>query len=226
VPFPLERHSLSLIVFQVTGPEETVQYLESSPLPNLTPSRPSGINLGRPPLARTSLSSQIADRPSPSNTPRLGNSSAAPLCRPPAKTSQLNLERPPLASTPRLSNTPGSGTSMTLNHGNDAAYLEYKRIDYSKLALRTFITGVLEPYNSYLRNFTINNVEEALCKCRTLDNQNDQKQFADYIRNNKRNNNFNQTTIPKPPTVQQQHVFSKPLFNTPPKPIPTEQTNT
>lgn len=100
---------------------------------------------------------------------------------------------------------------ITLNI-NDANYLHFKKIEYEKLALKTFQIGIIEPYRSYLSNFTLTTIEECLNKCTFFDNRKQEWEYCEFLRKSNDPNN-------KP------HNFStKPHFsNQPPRTYPNTQ---
>lgn len=71
--------------------------------------------------------------------------------------------------------------NITLNT-SDTNYLTYKRLEYGKLALKTFQIGLLEPHRSFLGNFELETIEQCLEKCRLLDNRKTQWDYCEFIR--------------------------------------------
>ena len=71
--------------------------------------------------------------------------------------------------------------NVTLNTP-DVNILAFKKSEYSKLALKTFKNGILEPYRSFLSHFDLNSIEECITKCRTLDNQNKEWEYSEFLR--------------------------------------------
>ena len=67
-------------------------------------------------------------------------------------------------------------------HNNDPHYLAYKKIDYAKLALKTFQIGLLEPYRTYISNFELTTIDEYLNKCKLYDNRKQEWEYCDFIR--------------------------------------------
>lgn len=66
----------------------------------------------------------------------------------------------------------------------DPNLLNYKKLEFGKLALNTFQNGILEPYRSYLSHFSISTIEDCLNKCRLLDNKNQEWEYCEYLRRN------------------------------------------
>lgn len=64
----------------------------------------------------------------------------------------------------------------------DPNYLEFKTAEYTKLALKTFLNGLLDPYQSHLANFTITSLEEGLNKCVAYDNKKIERDYSEFIR--------------------------------------------
>ena len=131
-----------------------------------------------------------------------------------------------------------AGNSLMQNislHISDPGLLAYKKHEYSKLALKTFQNGILEPYRTYLSHFELPAIEDCLNKCRYLDNQKQEWDYCEFVRKS------NETFIPKKavdtfqkPTTNifQQPIFQRPILNTPPrqpflsaapKPFPIQQ---
>ena len=71
--------------------------------------------------------------------------------------------------------------NITLNI-QDPTYLQFKRGEYSKLLVKTFLRGLLEPYRSYLGNFELSSLEECLNKCKTLDNRKQEWEYSEFLR--------------------------------------------
>jgi len=70
---------------------------------------------------------------------------------------------------------------LTLNIA-DPVFLEYKKQDMERLALKTFQIGLLEPHRSYLSNFSLNNIEDCINKCQFHDNRKQEWEFSEFIR--------------------------------------------
>lgn len=71
--------------------------------------------------------------------------------------------------------------NLTINYP-DPNYQLYKKTDYANTALKAFKNGLLEPYRTYLSHFTLNNLEDCLNKCKSLENQNQEFQYCDSLR--------------------------------------------
>lgn len=80
-------------------------------------------------------------------------------------------------------------------HTSDANYLNFRRHDYSKLALKTFQIGLLEPYRSYLSNFDLLTIEECINKCRYYDNRKYEWEYCEFLRRNSSDNSKQNTKI-------------------------------
>lgn len=85
----------------------------------------------------------------------------------------------------------------------DAKFLEFKKIQYSHLALKTFKNGILEPYREYLSHFELNTLEQCLNKCNTLDNQKQEWDYSEFLRRTQEEN--------KRPPVTQKPYFQNSL---------------
>ena len=67
-------------------------------------------------------------------------------------------------------------------HETDQNYLAFKKIEYERLALKTFQIGLLEPHRSYLSNFELKTVEDCLNKCHFYDNRKQEWDYCEFIR--------------------------------------------
>lgn len=70
---------------------------------------------------------------------------------------------------------------ISLNE-TDTAILNFKKIEYTRLALKTFQIGLLEPYRSYISNFELKTLEECINKCRFYDNRKQEWEYSEFIR--------------------------------------------
>lgn len=96
-------------------------------------------------------------------------------------------------------------------HTEDQAYLAYKKLDYQKLALKTFTIGLLEPYRSYVSHFDIQSIEEAISKCQTLDNRKQEWDYCEFLRKSSDTTNKKHTQTFRPNTHTQNF---RPIQNT------------
>lgn len=55
---------------------------------------------------------------------------------------------------------------------------------YMQKSLKTFLVGVLEPYNSHLNHFNYATLEDAYTKCQAFDNYNQELKWANHARQN------------------------------------------
>lgn len=119
-------------------------------------------------------------------------------------------------------------------HENNAQAVEFKASFFRKQALRTFCTGINNPYCDHLSHFELNSLDEALQKCIALDNHKQQQQYMSYLKsttyprdyqkpqssrpppnNNQRNSqpqnqNQNRTYNPRPQPPNNVFDFNKP----------------
>lgn len=68
---------------------------------------------------------------------------------------------------------------VSLHETNDAI-IEFKTKFFSNHALRVFVSGIREPYSTHLFHFELENIDEALQKCISLDNHNKQRNYMMY----------------------------------------------
>lgn len=82
---------------------------------------------------------------------------------------------------------------ITLN--NNTATINFKTPYFKGIALKTFCSGINEPYCEYLSHFQINSLEEALQKCITYDNHKNQQQYMNFLKSqqNKKPSSFKQS---------------------------------
>ena len=104
--------------------------------------------------------------------------------------------------------------NITLNI-TDPGLLGYKKTEYSKLALKTFQNGILEPYRGYLSHFELTTIEECLNKCKTLDNQRQEWDYSEFIRKSQDSSKKPSHQINSTPNI------FKPLIPSFSKPSPT-----
>lgn len=89
--------------------------------------------------------------------------------------------------------------NVTLNI-QDPNYLAFKKLEYDKLALKTFQIGLLEPYRSFLGNFEFKTIEECINKCHTLENRNQEWDYCEFLRNSQNGQAFKKpSTMPSLP---------------------------
>ncbi|XP_050516263.1 asparagine-rich protein-like [Diabrotica virgifera virgifera] len=69
---------------------------------------------------------------------------------------------------------------VTLN--DNAATVNFKTPYFKNIALKTFCSGINEPYNEYLSHFEIKSIEEALQKCIAYDNHKNQQQYMSFLK--------------------------------------------
>ncbi|KAF5294016.1 hypothetical protein FQA39_LY13570 [Lamprigera yunnana] len=98
---------------------------------------------------------------------------------------------------------------------NDPNLRTYKKIEYEKLALKTFQLGILEPYRGFLIHFDLKNLEECLNKCQFFDNRKKEEQYYDYMREpikrpQTKNNQFSRFSNPS--THYQKPISYTPCF--------------
>lgn len=81
---------------------------------------------------------------------------------------------------------------------DDQGLLNYKKAAYEKLFLDTFLRGILEPHRSYLGNFELGNIDQALKKCKTFDNRAQEWEYGEFIRKTQDMQVSNAKPNPKP----------------------------
>lgn len=87
-------------------------------------------------------------------------------------------------------------------HESNQQFLEFKKLTYSQLALKTFQIGLLEPHRSYLGNFEIHTIEECLNKCQHFDNRRQEWEYCEFIRKSQENSKKVTSPPNKPFSVQ------------------------
>lgn len=109
---------------------------------------------------------------------------------------------------------------------DDPNTAQFKKTFFEQQALRTFCTGLNNPYCDHLSHFNLTSLDEALQKCIAYDNHKQQQQYMSYLKStmypkeyssnkkpnfpprNNSQNNPNQNFIPKsPPHFQNQRPF-------------------
>lgn len=70
---------------------------------------------------------------------------------------------------------------VQLHEENPNIFL-FKKSLFQRQTVQMFCSGLLEPYRSYIMNFDLNNLEEALNKCRMYDNKIKENNYTDYVR--------------------------------------------
>ncbi|KAK4875074.1 hypothetical protein RN001_011496 [Aquatica leii] len=105
---------------------------------------------------------------------------------------------------------------------NDVNVQQLKKSFYSEQALQTFLIGLNEPHNTYLMNFEIKTLEEALNKCRVYDNKLQERDYVNFVKRSQESKtpNFKPRFQPnnnsKPPffkTNNQGYFQPKPNYN-------------
>ncbi|XP_050512852.1 GATA zinc finger domain-containing protein 15-like [Diabrotica virgifera virgifera] len=76
----------------------------------------------------------------------------------------------------------------TLNDNVETA--NFKTPYFKNIALKTFCTGINEPYAEYLSHFTITSLEQALQKCIVYDNHKSQQKYMNYLKTQQNNKPF------------------------------------
>jgi len=111
--------------------------------------------------------------------------------------------------------------NVQLNSNNDI--FQFKKANYTNLAEKTFKYGLIEPYRSYLSHFNTMTLQEALNKCRELDNTQAQWEYSEFIRRvqekPKHNDPFSFKPFPFRPQPQLTQSW-KPQLPWQPKPNP------
>lgn len=69
---------------------------------------------------------------------------------------------------------------VTLN--NNVETVAFKTPYFKNMALKTFCSGINEPYCEYLSHFQITSLEEALQKCIAYDNHKNQQQYMNFLK--------------------------------------------
>lgn len=87
---------------------------------------------------------------------------------------------------------------------SDKNLAEYKIYEYNQTAKDVFLSGVKEPYRSYLRYQNFTTLEQNLNACNTYDNQAQQFGYYDYLRNQGR---IGQKQNAKPMAPQTKNQF-------------------
>lgn len=106
-------------------------------------------------------------------------------------------------------------------HITDPACLNFKKQEYLKLALKTFQTGLLEPYRSYVSHFPIATGEESLQKCKEYDNMRQKWDYAEYLRRPKEfKKPETQNSNNKPSTSNPMQNHFRPVMPSFPPPLP------
>lgn len=91
-------------------------------------------------------------------------------------------------------------------HISDTKLKSLKIEHYQTIATKTYINGLNNPYFDYLSHFEINTIDEAVRKCRTYDQKQQERQYALFLKNvplSKQNaSNVKSNTEPIRPTNQ------------------------
>lgn len=103
----------------------------------------------------------------------------------------------------------------------DPNLLSFKKLEYPKLALRTFQIGIIEPYRSFLSHFKLSTIEECISKCNHLDNRQHEYDYCEFLRKAQeetpKKSPFLLPEIKPNPVIHQKPIFpTAPLFKTQP----------
>ena len=93
----------------------------------------------------------------------------------------------------------------------------FKKDNYSKLALKTFNVGLLEPYRSHLSHFSLNTIEECINKCREYDNLKQEWDYCEFIRRSQFDSSRKLTSTFMQPSFKQ---IPSPKASPSPPPLP------
>ena len=91
----------------------------------------------------------------------------------------------------------------------DQSYLQFKRNEYSKLLVKTFLRGILEPFRSYLGHFDLTTLEECLEKCRTYENTKQEWEYTEFLRKSQDNATKHTNVQPNPSFKTPNHFPNK-----------------
>lgn len=69
-------------------------------------------------------------------------------------------------------------------HERTPEIYQFKYKMYMQKSVKTFLVGILEPYNSYLNHFECETLEDAYTKCQAYDNHNQELKWANHARQN------------------------------------------
>lgn len=72
---------------------------------------------------------------------------------------------------------------------SDKNLVAFKTYDYNKLANQVFLSGIKEPYRTYLMHKNYATLEQNLNACYTYDNHREQNNYYDFLRNQNKTNN-------------------------------------
>lgn len=86
---------------------------------------------------------------------------------------------------------------ITLNDNEPT--VNFKTPYFKNIALKTFCTGVNEPYCEYLSHFQTSSLEEALQKCIAYDNHKNQQQYMNFLKGQQNKKHFSPTKRPNNP---------------------------
>lgn len=101
--------------------------------------------------------------------------------------------------------------NITLNY-SDQNLLTFKKNEYEKQALKTFLSGVLEPYRSHLSHFELPHIEKYLNKCHELDNKRQEWEYSEFLRKSQETPGpSSQKHLQNPFKLTPNHTPSQPL---------------